>query len=378
MSHQRKLIAKRIVCAVLSIAAIALLLAQAARLRRCDGLLALQWQADAPGTDIVETQLTENTLVLASAVFRLGSAGARTEMNRYIACTTYTTDTDFAQAAGLPMASGRFFLPADYAEEQLVVLGYDTAVTLFSGKDCLGGTVLLDNVPHTVIGVAAEQSFGIENLARVENAAVYLLDGGGAVEGAQMFAYARTVTAAADLLEHSLSALRSGGNRLTVHNLSQAAGLTYTVAHLFVMVWLAVLSFHLAKALSARFQYPKARPRASLYRKQRKTFRLLEIWRNAPVSDRRRILFWGVWAAGIALTYLVASAGLGFRLVIPGGWLNGEGGLTGYFINLNTNPTPALYLAQINGYALAAIAVLGILAMVLLDKAVPHVDEEEE
>jgi len=366
MFRQHKARIQRLLLAALSLGAVVLLLVQTARLNRCDGLLALQWQAGTSGADTIEAQLETNTLILASSVFRRGTVNASTDTNRSIGCTAYLTDIAFARTANLPMASGRYFLPTDHVEERLTVLGYDAAVALFSGKDCLGAQVILDGAAYTVIGVAAERPAGIETLARTEQAAVYLLDD--SPRSGLTYAYVRTISVAADLLAHSLSAEANETNQLAVHNLSQAAGLTRTVGHLFVIVWLFIIGYHTAKALSQRFQYPADNTSRKPYYKQRHRFRVLERWANATINDRRRILFWCVLFLSTGLIYCIGAAALRFRLVIPGGWLTG-GGLVQYFINRNANPAPALYLAQLSGYALAAVISLGLLTVILLDKA---------
>ena len=378
MSVRTRMVLKRILFAALSLGAVALILFQAARLSRCDGLLVMQWQDNGDGgSDSVAAQLETNPLVMSSAVFRRSEAIVQTATNRRVNAVAYTTTASFVHAAKLPMASGRFFLPTDLAEENLIVLGNETAAELFAGRDCLGATVLLYGTEYTVIGVAAEKPVGIENFARVETAAVYLLDGGGAMGGTS-FAYVRTVVAAADLLQHSLSSSANGMNQLIVHNISQSAGLAETVGNLLILLWLSVIGFHAAKAASERFQHPKTAPKVKSYKKRRRVFRILEVWRNAPVSDRRRILFWSIMAVSIGVAFLFVTVVLGFRLVIPGEWLTGDGGLTDYFISLNTNPAPPLFLAQLGGYALVEVVAAGTLALVALGKAVEGIHKPED
>ena len=352
MLNMNRMTIKRLLCAALSIGALVLMLVQTARLDRCDGLLVVQWQSGVHSAKVFEAQLQGNSLVRSLATFKRYESTARTDLSRSVSCAVYATGASFAQTAALPMASGRFFLPTDYVEENLIVLGHDTATALFSGKDCLGARVLVDGAAYTVLGVAAENPVGIEQFARVEGAAVYILDiGNGAAANttassaadanAATYTYVRTFTAAADLLEHTLSASANGAE--AVYNLAQDAGLTRMVCHLFVMLWLAVAGFHLAKAVSGRFA--------------------------AQNSDRRRILFWSVWAASIVLAVLVGVVAFNFRLVIPSGWFDGAGGFAGYFIRRNANPVPALYLAQVSGYALVQGIVLGVFAMSMLGSA---------
>jgi len=58
----------------------------------------------------------------------------------------------------IPSSGGRFLNPLDDAQRRRVVfLGTDLAKDLFGEEDPIGGSVLVDNVPYTVVGVLIEK-----------------------------------------------------------------------------------------------------------------------------------------------------------------------------------------------------------------------------
>ncbi|HVP42992.1 MAG TPA: ABC transporter permease [Terriglobales bacterium] len=61
----------------------------------------------------------------------------------------------YEQVYHVTMAKGRFFNDAENLHRaDVVVIGYDLADAFFGNTDPLGKTILVDNVPYTVIGVA--------------------------------------------------------------------------------------------------------------------------------------------------------------------------------------------------------------------------------
>ncbi len=60
----------------------------------------------------------------------------------------------FEQVYHIAMLKGRFFNEAEMLHKlDVVVIGYDIAETFFGSSDPLGKTILVDNIPYTVIGV---------------------------------------------------------------------------------------------------------------------------------------------------------------------------------------------------------------------------------
>lgn len=69
-----------------------------------------------------------------------------------------TVDAEYFGIKHWDIAEGRAFTPQEVnANAEVVVLGWELAKRLFNGRDPLGQTVSLNNLPHRVIGVVAEQ-----------------------------------------------------------------------------------------------------------------------------------------------------------------------------------------------------------------------------
>jgi len=61
----------------------------------------------------------------------------------------------YEQVYHVTMLKGRFFNEAENLHKlDVVVIGYDIAETFFGSTDPLGRTILVDNIPYTVVGVA--------------------------------------------------------------------------------------------------------------------------------------------------------------------------------------------------------------------------------
>ncbi len=98
--------------------------------------------------------------VTAEAYPRFNFSGPRTSPTaRYQGHEVYNIDhsgtlPSFEQVYHIAMLRGRFFNEAENLHKaDVVVIGYDIADTFFGSSDPLGKTILVDNIPYTVIGV---------------------------------------------------------------------------------------------------------------------------------------------------------------------------------------------------------------------------------
>ncbi len=98
--------------------------------------------------------------VTAEAYPRFNFTGPRANPTaRYQGHEVYSIDhsgtlPSFEQVYHVAMLKGRFFNEAENLHKaDVVVIGYDIAETFFGSGDPLGKTILVDNIPYTVIGV---------------------------------------------------------------------------------------------------------------------------------------------------------------------------------------------------------------------------------
>ena len=74
--------------------------------------------------------------------------------NTSVALSALATDTDIFKAYGWSVEKGRAFTDKEISTyAQVVVLGANSAQTIFGDVDPLGKTIVLDNIPFTIIGI---------------------------------------------------------------------------------------------------------------------------------------------------------------------------------------------------------------------------------
>lgn len=80
--------------------------------------------------------------------------------NTSLRCSVSGTTTDYGNTSAAELTSGRFFTAAEELRgENVVVIGYGVAKSLFSSDDPIGKTLKISSVPYRIIGVIEKRGF---------------------------------------------------------------------------------------------------------------------------------------------------------------------------------------------------------------------------